>query len=587
MAGVINRPVAADGIIAFQDKQNPECFIYFPSSARAILGETLESFQCSYYGIGKEPQWVQAGNNTYLNLAGGVAQGKARFDATKEQKEALAEEISKFYKIQNPQLVPAILKEVKAIPVFAQGVASLGGNSKYNFPEGFSVGESFNFSIDSGNSLFAQLIASMNQNKDAPVGPSIGINLSGKLDLYGEPFKAHIKADLKQVWEYTRDQVGVAAKLGWFKIGSEFDKIAQSLVKNNIIQIEFEEGRANSEFGLQLLETTKVVFEAINKQITSGEGMFKFEPNPEPQVPTKPEESWFASLAPWSVAVNMSFIRNSFSQSILFEETISFQGIYTINVHSSMDLGAVCGTKTKDMFMDVTLNENGCITKEKTDAMQKRISTEVAAKEKKIEEYEQRLINGQIDLKTYEALVAMLNTRVLTEIHPNDSRTAEDMLAEAEAYVYHSMNLFKQPATVPVNRVASSEVVFIELPYPFRLRGKIDKLWKQVTDSEWKNMLSEHWTDNGFHFYSRIRERGPQSGISTPSDLESEIMKGTVEGAGGNRYRIKLLVVNNKGEHLYVFYDYDSSKKRCELVTCTYTGVAEEAMEQEASLQTP
>jgi hypothetical protein len=431
MAGVINRAVAAKGVIAFQDRQVPDQFVYFPGSGQAVLGDTLESFDCKYYGIGAKPQWVQAGPGKYLDLAGGVVTGKMIFDATEEQKDALRKEIKRIYNVDG-ELVPADLTNTKAQPVFAQGVADLGGASKYTFPSSVSIGSSFNFAIDSGNSLFPQLIASLDVGNKGPSAPTIGMNISGGLKVYGEPFEARLRADLKQVWEYVRDQVDVTAKLGWFNLGSNYDSIAQSLVKENIIQIDFVEGRADSTFGLQLLESTKKVFEAINAQITSGEGMFRFLPNPEPQEPKDPEKSWFADLAPWSVGLNMSFIRNSFKQSISFDEKVSFQGIYTLQVTSSMNLGLICGPQTKDMFYDVTNAENGCITPKKAEELQKRIGKEVMAKEAKLTEYENQLIAGRIDLKTYEKLVAVLNTRMLTEQDSRDSRSVEDIVREVE-----------------------------------------------------------------------------------------------------------------------------------------------------------
>jgi hypothetical protein len=116
--------------------------------------------------------------------------------------------------------------------------------------------------------------------------------------------------------------------------------------------------------------------------------MFRFLPNPDPQEPKDPEKSWFADLAPWSVGLNMSFIRNSFKQSISFDEKVSFQGIYTLRVTSSVNLGLICGPQTKDMFYDVTLAENGCITPKKAEDLQKRIGKEVVAKEAKLTEYE-------------------------------------------------------------------------------------------------------------------------------------------------------------------------------------------------------
>jgi hypothetical protein len=435
MAGVINRAVAANGVIAFQDRQNPRLFEYFPGNGDAVLGDTLKSFECSYYGIGKTPQWVQAGQN-YLNLAGGVVSGQMRFDATRDQLAALREEIGRVYEIDDAQLVPVILNEASAQPVFAQGVANLGGNSEYTFPSTVALGSTFNFTIDSGNSLFPQLIAGLNRNPAGVSSPTIGMNISGKLQLYGEPFEARLRADLKQVWEYVRDQVDVKANLGFFNLTSHLDRIAQDLQRESIIQMEFIEGRADSEFGLQLLESTRVVFEAINAQITSGEGMFKFDPNPDPQEPKDPEKDWFASLAPWSVGVNLSFIRNSFKQSITFDQTVKFQGLFTIPVSSSFNLGVICSRTTEHMFHDATLVEDGCITPQKLKDLQGRISKEVAKKEEMIQGYEDRLLRGMIDLKTFETLVAMLNTRMLTEKHESDRRSAEDIVREVEQYAY-------------------------------------------------------------------------------------------------------------------------------------------------------
>ncbi|WP_369980421.1 hypothetical protein [Xanthomonas bundabergensis] len=110
-------------------------------------------------------------------------------------------------------------------------------------------------------------------------------------------------------------------------------------------------------------------------------------------------------------------------------------------------------------------------------------------------------------------------------------------------------------------------------PYPFRLSGNIDQQWKQVTNSAWNKMLPRQWADNGFHFYSRVRDRGPADGINTPSDLESEILKKVREEPEGtpNRWQIVLPILNSKGANLRVIYDYDGGKtSKCQLVTLSY-----------------
>lgn len=110
-------------------------------------------------------------------------------------------------------------------------------------------------------------------------------------------------------------------------------------------------------------------------------------------------------------------------------------------------------------------------------------------------------------------------------------------------------------------------------PTTFSLSGStIDNLWNKVTSSQWSKMLPANWQDKGFHFYSRVRERGPDAGINTPSDLESEIRKGTPNPEGTpNRWQIELPIHSSGGQVLRVIYDYDGSKNaKCSLVTLTY-----------------
>jgi hypothetical protein len=120
----------------------------------------------------------------------------------------------------------------------------------------------------------------------------------------------------------------------------------------------------------------------------------------------------------------------------------------------------------------------------------------------------------------------------------------------------------------------ATTVMAQECPNKFKLRGgKIDNPWKKTTSSAWAKMLPIGWVDNGFHFYSRIRSRGPGDGINTPSDLESEIMKKTADQPEGrpNRREILLPIQNSKGQKLRVIYDYTGKKTaKCQLVTLSY-----------------
>lgn len=110
---------------------------------------------------------------------------------------------------------------------------------------------------------------------------------------------------------------------------------------------------------------------------------------------------------------------------------------------------------------------------------------------------------------------------------------------------------------------------------PFTLSGSaMLNLWSQVTNNAWSGLLPKGWVDNGFHFYSQIRQRGPDAGINTPSDLESEIMKKVAdqpEGSTPIRQQILLPIKNSAGKNLRVIYDYDGkASSKCQLVTLSY-----------------
>jgi len=116
-------------------------------------------------------------------------------------------------------------------------------------------------------------------------------------------------------------------------------------------------------------------------------------------------------------------------------------------------------------------------------------------------------------------------------------------------------------------------VVWAQCPTAFNLSGKKDQYWSQVTNNAWGKMLPKGWVDNGFHFYSQVRSRGPSAGINTPSDLESNVMKQVSAGPEGhpNRWQILLPIKNSANKNLRVIYDYDrKANSKCKLVTLSY-----------------
>src|SRR5262249_1770323 len=77
MGAGLNRSVAKDGVIAYQDNQETNKFYYLPARIDAVLGETLSQFNVTYYGIAAAPYYMDMGNNLLESVVGGVMTGKA------------------------------------------------------------------------------------------------------------------------------------------------------------------------------------------------------------------------------------------------------------------------------------------------------------------------------------------------------------------------------------------------------------------------------------------------------------------------------------------------------------------------------
>jgi hypothetical protein len=415
MGAVLSRGVAADGVMAWQDHQKPETFHYFPMRIDSVLGETLTHFKVTYYGISKQPYFQKiTGDPTPQSVVGGVLSGQVVPDMTQAQRAAITEAITKQYEIQNLNLIPLIMRDVTVQPVFAQKLAEMGNGSSSTFGKVMQIGSQSAYSVSSGNSLFAEMVAREGSQGADSNNPDFAVNLVGKADFYGDPWQAHITCDLSKVWEYTRSQVDVGVQAGFFNLGVNVDKIAQSLITKNIVKIEYIEGGGGEEFGRQMLETTKKLFEEISLKAIDGEGLFKFEPNPTPQEPPK-NDKWGASLLPWTISVNVNYASNFFKQEILFDQTISFTGKQEVLLTSAMSLATQCSLSTQRYFYDLQANEDGCITSEKRKGLQDRIGKEYNAKTEKLLEYAKKVEDGQWTVAIFKEMTAWLNTISLTE----------------------------------------------------------------------------------------------------------------------------------------------------------------------------
>ncbi len=428
MAGVLNRSVAKSGATAYQDHLDPQKFHYMPNRIDSILGETIRDFGVEYYGIGADAFYKNV-DGVMKNVSGGVVHGQVVPDITPTQRADLLDEINKAYGIE-AYLVPLNVDNAAVQPVFANAVAAEGQGSSSTFPSTFQFSSSFNFAIASGNSLFPQLVAVLNSEKEEDVGSFIGANFTGTTKLYGDPWKAHIRADLSQVWDYVRSKGEATLSAGWLNFGAAWDDVAQELKRNSIIEMDFIEGSGGAEFGRNMLEATRKVFEAINAQITAGEGMFRFEPNTTPEAP-KSEGSWGSSLLPYGVGVNLSFASNSFEQSIIFEETVSFTGFVDLPLMTSMNLSAVCDRKTVGMFLDVQTGKNSCITPEIMKGWNERAKNELRAKKKVIDDLYQMFIGKVITFKEYQEQLAWINLQTWSD--PADREGNRISLDQARA----------------------------------------------------------------------------------------------------------------------------------------------------------
>lgn len=433
MVARLNRSCAKDGVIAYQDSDSLEAFHYFPARIDAVIGETIKTYEVKYYGINAQPYFIDVGNRNYQSVVGAVVSGQGVAEITKKQRDAIVAEIKRVYKVRNVNLIPLVLEDVTVQPIVAKDAIGTGGRGSITFPERVQIGTQFGFNVSSGNSLFAELVGLQGAD-NASKNPDIGVNFYGTCELRADPWIAELTADLSQVWEYTRSQFSASARIGWLNIGNaSFDKITQDLQKKGIVKIKYIQGRGGKEFGWQLLESTKTLFEAINQQAATGEGLFKFEPNPTPQEPPASKDGLGADLLPYSVSINMAVVANTFKQTIQYSNTLEFEGNLPVAFNGNMALALPCNASNQSQFYDLQLKANGCITKAKSDGLHDRMRREDVAKNKKLLGYLKKVEDGEWTPQQYMEMLELLNTVTLTESKKNLDPASTEVLSEDEA----------------------------------------------------------------------------------------------------------------------------------------------------------
>jgi hypothetical protein len=412
MVANLGKVTTVAGAIAYQDTENKNLFWYYPLSVDLVPGETLLDFKVTYWGIGK-PFYVQIGNRINSTV-GAILAGRAEFNITSKQRGELVEQIRKQFSIQTPQLQPINLSNVVVQPLVADKTLQLGNDADINFPSSLQIGSSFNYLIGtSQNSLFTQFVATQSIEAGIIADPSFAVNIQGEAEFQGDPWTAEIEADLSQVWTYVRKRTSASINLGWFnfKLG-DYESIVEELKRESIIKINLIEGSVDNEvYGRQIFQMAREIFEEVNKRTNSQSGFFRFEPNREP--PTSGQSSNFSFG--WTFSVNLSFSETAItsSQSMHYNNTISYTGRLKVVLPASMTLAVSCNSASASMFQDLGNVNEPCITQSKVDQMQDRLGEEFKRQSSLLQDLELRFITGQITEEQYQRAVDLITNGTL------------------------------------------------------------------------------------------------------------------------------------------------------------------------------
>jgi len=441
MAGMVSKGVSVKGAIAYQDDADPTQFHYFPAAPKLTLEDNLEAFSVKYWGIGERYYTEDAATGVITSLVGATMSGQVIFDLAGAQRDALSKQIAETYGIPKPKLIPMRLSNSKVEAVFASKTLGITADGESTFPTIAQIGSSVLYNVANGSGKFAQLFANV-VAAGGEVGianPDFGMNVYGDVELVADPWKVLIKANLKQVWEFVRARFEVSAQIGWFNLGSSsYESVMQDLQKSNIVTIKYIEGSADlKDPGNQLFEQGKLLFEAVNKEISAGEGLFKLEPNPEP--PKAPPGG--GTVLPWSFSVNGSYQKNFFKQDINWERELEYQGRILRRIPSSIVLAVSCGGAFSKFFFDLSDPSTPCITAAKIAGMQKRLKEEKAAQNAVVKGASKDLNEDRIGPKTYDQVMNYLQKNSLTEdedsLGGNTARVGRDgRMSRARTYQF-------------------------------------------------------------------------------------------------------------------------------------------------------
>ena len=114
-------------------------------------------------------------------------------------------------------------------------------------------------------------------------------------------------------------------------------------------------------------------------------------------------------------SINGGYSSVHFKQSIKYEQTMSYTGRFLAPVPMALTLVVNCSPATSHMFVYLNDSEEPRVTSDKADQMNARLAREAKAKNRKLQELEERYILGEINGEQYDRLLELYSRITFTE----------------------------------------------------------------------------------------------------------------------------------------------------------------------------
>ena len=369
------RATSVKGATAYQDDTDKSQFYYIPTLSESLLDDRLKTFKATYYGIGDAFFVKDTSTGRIINAAGGIVSGTVSVGISDATRARLLKQIETDFKVKNAKLKAIPLSNVKVQSLILDTGLSIGriGQAITANPQ---FEQEFGFSVGATDSLFAQMLASTNQNSSGvKANPHFLMSFGGETEFVGDPWKVKVHCDLSKVWDQVRSSVSVSASLGWFQLGeATYNNINQDLKDSGACTYTEQPGSLfdKDKNLLPILEMTRKIFERLNQEASESQ-VFKFEPNPE--APAVSAGSTKA-VWPWSVSVNGGYSSAHFSQSKTWDTVVEIGTRFLYPITATTVLAVSCNNTTASFFQDLADSTENCITQAKANKLQIRLATE-------------------------------------------------------------------------------------------------------------------------------------------------------------------------------------------------------------------